>query len=340
MGEIEDDAAHETAISVCETTNLALLDLDQRAREYIAAGVRQNTSKTYGSALSAYVSWCAEMGLQPIPASGETVVRYLTARAETLKVSSLNVALAAITAAHRETGHGADWSATDLPGVRAFMRGLRRKKAEDGETTEKKMYLTLEEIRRGLAGEDTTLTLRARALVLLGFFSALRRSELVLLRVSDVKQIPGGLQLLIRASKTDKDSRGQSVAVPALPDQPDLCPVRAFRAWVAHADRKGTDYVFCRLDDPKQPMQDRNVAEIVKQVAARAGLDPTQYAGHSLRRGFATAAGQVKAEERKIMQVTRHRSERMVREYIDDGQRIENHPGLQIAAALDKKETP
>jgi hypothetical protein len=50
-----------------------------------------------------------------------------------------------------------------------------------------------------------------------------------------------------------------------------------------------------------------------------AGLDPTQYAGHSLRAGLATSAALAGAEERDIMRQTRHKSVAVARRYIRDG---------------------
>ena len=54
-------------------------------------------------------------------------------------------------------------------------------------------------------------------------------------------------------------------------------------------------------------------------AAERAGLDATQYAGHSLRAGFATSAARGGASERAIMDQTGHRSLLVVRRYIREG---------------------
>lgn len=66
-------------------------------------------------------------------------------------------------------------------------------------------------------------------------------------------------------------------------------------------------------------LSDKSVALIVKKYTALAGLNPKQFAGHSLRRGFATSAAQHDVAERQIMKQTRHKSEKMVRRYIQEG---------------------
>jgi integrase len=118
--------------------------------------------------------------------------------------------------------------------------------------------------------------IRDRALRLLGFAGAFRRSELVALDLADVEECPEGLRITIRKSKTDQEGAGQVIAIPR---GMLACPAVALRAW---------------LVPPASPaaarLTDRSVAKIVKAHAARAGLDPAKFAGHSLRSGFLTSA--------------------------------------------------
>ena len=78
---------------------------------------------------------------------------------------------------------------------------------------------------------------RDRALLLFGFVGALRRSELVALRVEDVAVVPGGLRLRIRRGKTDQAGQGAEIGLPR-GRFVETCPVRAFAAWQAVAKRK------------------------------------------------------------------------------------------------------
>jgi integrase len=215
------------------------------------------------------------------------------------------------------------------------MRGLRREKAE---VTQKKEALRLSDLARGLPPNSSKeRDLRDRALLLLGFFSALRRSELVGLDVHDIRTIPTGLRLTIRRSKTDKNTEGQTVIVPLLTEHITLCPVTAVNMWLQHRGQEPGP-LFWSLRS-KLRLSPQEIARIVKKAARQAGYDPRDFGAHSLRAGFATSAAEVEAEERDIMRVTRHRSERTVREYIREGQAGSSHPGFKIAAAVAEGKT-
>lgn len=305
----------------------------QEAHDIIAAGVPANTRRTYRSQWSTFCAWCNLNQREPLPVSGETLILYLTDRSKEVRVSSLQVALAAITVAHREAGHS-NWAASDLPGVKIFMRGLARQK---GSQPRKKQAMTFELLKAGLPTGDESSAVRDRAILLLGFFSALRRSELSDLDVSDLALIPEGLRISVWGSKTDKSMEGQVISVPRLPEQPDLCPVTAVSKWL---ELRGIQMINLSRIEPLVPLfvgaragtrlQPQSIAAIVKSAAMRAGLDPGDFGAHSLRSGFATSAARVDAEERDIMAVTRHTSERTVRGYIQEATLGAHHPGKKI----------
>ena len=163
---------------------------------------------------------------------------------------------------------------------------------------------------------------RDRALLLVGFAGALRRSELVALEVRDVAFEAEGMVLTIRRSKTDPEAAGQLVGIP-YGDAPETCPVRALQAWLEAAQiTEGA--VFRPIErwsnriEPRA-LEDRRVATLLQSLVRRAGLDPKNFAGHSLRSGLATAAAAGGASERAIMDQTRHKSVKQVRRYIQRG---------------------
>jgi integrase len=151
-------------------------------------------------------------------------------------------------------------------------------------------------------------SLRDRALLLLGFAGAFRRSELVALDVADIEETETGLLVSIRHSKTDQEGQGVTIAI-ARGDV--ACPVKALREWLGAAGieagplfrpiNKGGRVAEARLTD-------RSVANIVKAYAARAGFDASTFSGHSLRSGFLTSAAAKGASIFKMMDVSRHRS--------------------------------
>jgi integrase len=162
---------------------------------------------------------------------------------------------------------------------------------------------------------------RDRALLLLGFAGALRRSELVGLDVADVSEGTDGLTVRLRRSKTDQEGAGRTIGVP-YGSNPITCPVRAWRGWLEVSgiaegpafrpvDRHG-HIGATRLSAPA-------VALVLKRHAARAELDPGEVAGHSLRAGLATSAAVAGVPERVIAEQTGHKGTAMLRRYIREG---------------------
>jgi integrase len=169
------------------------------------------------------------------------------------------------------------------------------------------------------------LGLRDRSLLLLGFAAALRRSELVALRLGDATPVAGrGLRVLVRRSKTDQRGAGQEVAIRANHAEPALCPVVALQAWLVVRHR-GADLDGLLPDAAAEAplfvgmskagrlspsrLSDRAVSRLVGQAAHDAGIErPERFSGHSLRAGFATAAGEAGVDLARLMRQTRHKS--------------------------------
>ena len=123
---------------------------------------------------------------------------------------------------------------------------------------------------------DTQAGLRDRALLLLGFSSGRRRSELVALDVEDLRDVPEGYRVLVRCSKTDQEGEGQEIGIP-YGHHSETCPVTALKAYLkAAAPRDGS---------PLPPGQPERRAQEGLQRRGRvlAGLSPADFAGRSLR---------------------------------------------------------
>src|SRR3982751_5216357 len=163
--------------------------------------------------------------------------------------------------------------------------------------------------------------IRDRAIILLGFASAFRRSELVGLNVEDCTFSKDGLTVRLSHSKTDQEGAGRKIGIP-YGSNPETCPVRVLHAWMEEAGiTSGPLFRSITRHGQVQPgsLSGVDVARIVKKLAQRAGLDASKYAGHSLRAGHATSAAIAGASERSIMVQTGHRSVQMRRRYIRDG---------------------
>jgi integrase len=248
------------------------------------------------------------------------VALYLAARArQGLKVSTLRRRLAAINAIHHRRDPEDAYSPASFQhaAVAKVMKGLRR---EQGVRPVQKMALSTAQLRAMVeALPETSLGLRDRALLLMGFAGGFRRSALAALDFANIQIVEDGLKVLVVRDKTDQEGKGHTVGIPFGSD-PRTCPVRAYRRWIAAAGiSSGPVFrAFRNQTMTADGITGQVVARIVKGAAKRAGLDPRALAGHSLRAGHVTQAARSGAAERDIMRQTGHRSVEMVRRYIRD----------------------
>jgi integrase len=252
----------------------------------------------------------------PLPAAAESVAAYIAECAGHLKPGSIQRILNAIAEAHKAAGRD---SPTHTAIVRNTMKGIRRTL---GTAPVQKAPTLTDDIRDMVdATEAGTIGARDRALILLGFAGAFRRSELVGLDVEDCAFLKDGLTVTLRRSKTDQEGTGHRIGIP-YGANPETCPVRTLQAWAEQAGISSGP-LFRSINRHGQVQSGRlsgiDVARVVKKLADRAGLDSANYAGHSLRAGHATTAAMAGASERSIMKQTGHRSVQMVRRYIRDG---------------------
>jgi len=214
--------------------------------------------------------------------------------------------------------------------VRATLRGIKRHR---GTAQREAKPLLREDLLRVLdATSDRLKDIRDRALLLVGFAAALRRSELVGLDVRDIEHVRQGIVLTLPRSKTDQEGHGRKIGVPH--GRTRWCPVAALDAWLqVSVINEGA--IFRPVDRHGRIQPARLSGEAVSLVArerlAAAGVDPTGYAGHSLRAGLATSAAQAGVSSWKIRQQTGHTSDAMLARYIRDGELfVENAAGVLL----------
>jgi len=318
--------------------------LSARAAVYATRARGEGTRRAYRSAWKTYEAWCEALGRAPLGGDPDTLALYAVHCADRgLSLATLRVHLAAIQAAHRLAGIALDLRdarlAMVLEGI-ARSKGTRprRRAAAAGPDVLRLMLAT----RRAA---DTPLGARDRALLLLGFGAALRRSELAGLALGDVEMVPGrGLRLLIRRSKTDPRGAGQEVAVWANPAEPAFCPLAALEAWL-HFRRQAGDLAGAASDAERplfvgmskagrlsaNQLSDKAVWRLVKDAARASGLpEPERFSGHSLRAGLATAAGEAGADLAQVMRQTRHRSAEVALGYLRPADLWRNNPTRTI----------
>jgi integrase len=277
-----------------------------------------STLRAYRHDWKKFRLWCEQHRLDPLPASPECILLYATdlAKNEKRRLNTLQRRLAAVSQMHQQTGFA---SPTRAWAVRQFLSGLKR---ELGVAPRRKRPLLTDDLKQILGGiPDGLLGARDRALLLLGFAGAFRRSELVALDVADLEDRPDGLVVQIRKSKTDQEGEGRAVGIPCGAD-PASCPVAAVCQWRKVADIQDGP-LFRRVNRHGKVLPQRlspeAVAIVVKRYAKQLGLDSGDFAGHSLRSGLATSAAAAGKSERAIMNQTGHRNVTTVRRYIRDG---------------------
>jgi site-specific recombinase XerD len=300
-------------------------DIDAAAH-YASAEKAPGTRKAYQSDFRIFSVWCFDRAVVPLPALPATVAAYLAYEVgQDLRPSTLGRRLAAIQYAHQHAGYEPP---TGAESVRATLRGIRRTL---GTARNRKAPATADRAKAmARSVPDSLIGLRDRAILLLGFAGALRRSELVALDVADIEPSDKGLRINIRRSKTDQEGEGTIIAIsPGTTD----CPAKALMAWLSAAEiiegpifrpiNKAAKVSLTRLGD-------RSVANIVKAHALRVGLDARRFSGHSLRSGFLTSAAANGASIFKMMDVSRHKSADTLRGYIRDAELFRDHAGAGL----------
>ncbi len=187
-----------------------------------------NTKRAYQSDWNAFAAFCTARNQVSLPAPADVVALYLRHAAEKqrLKMSTVTRRIAAITEKHRSNGFV---SPSDEWVVRNTLRRLRR---ELGTPAQGKAPLLTTDLQKVMQLIPATLTgSRDKAVLLLGFAGAMRRSELVGLNVADLALAPEGLVQSVNKDKTDQLHQGRKIGIPNGKDE-STCPVRAVLRWL------------------------------------------------------------------------------------------------------------
>lgn len=296
-------------------TNRGTRKLSPLVGQYLKASLSENTRRAYNNDIQHFLEWGGR-----IPATPESVASYLAMHAGRLALATLTRRVVAIGKAH---------TVKRLPSpahselVKATLRGMRR---IYGSSQRQVKPTLLCDIKRMVVGQSGMKGARDKALLLIGFAGAFRRSELVSLQVGDVRFVAEGLLIHLRRGKTDQAGLGREIAIPYVRGK--CCPVKAIKEWIKLAVIEGGS-LFRRVDRygyaMEQGLTAQSVALIVKGRAKAIGLDAQDYSGHSLRSGLVTSAATRGVSAWKICQQT-GQSETVMRRYIRDCQLFTDNP--------------
>ena len=272
-----------------------------------------NTLRAYQSDYRDFSLFCSKNGLSSMPTQPKIVALYITHLSKFSKFSTLKRRIASISVIHKLKGHYLD---TKHPIIMENLHGIKRILGSRQKAKKPLLINSLKKIIKAIDQEKKERD-RDRALILIGFAGGFRRSELVSILKEDVELVDEGLKILIKKSKTDQSGEGSVKAIPYFQNQ-EFCPVIALKKYMSLKKFNSNSEKIFKLSD-------KSVALIIKKYAQIAGLDPTKYAGHSLRSGFATTAAEFGAEERNIMTMTGHKTTQMVRRYIQEANLFKNN---------------
>jgi len=303
---------------------------------YVQAATRENTRRSYQSAVQHYeVSWGGFL-----PATADSIARYLVDHAETLAINTLKQRLAALARWHVDQGFP---DPTKAPLVKQVLKGIRELHPErEKQATPVQLqqlervadWLEQEEERAVASGDAGAMArcCRDRALILLGFWRAFRSDELCRLRVEHIDIQPDqGMTLFLHRTKGDRNANGTSFPVPALSL---MCPVAALEKWMAFLDRP-SGALFCGIDRWGRLSQDalhpNSVIPLLRTILEKAGItDADVFSSHSLRRGFATWANDQGWDVKTLMNYVGWKDVKSAMRYIDVADPFARH-GAELA---------
>lgn len=287
-------------------------ELFQERTRLVCSTRSKHTISGYACDWKDFSKWTEACSRRSLPASSETVALYITdmLRRER-RISTCERHFSSILHHHRESGFPAP-AGTE---VRAILAGAQRLRGEHPRGKAPIGLLDLRKIVSAVAADDDK-SVRDRAIILLGFATALRRSNIADLLLADLRFVAEGVTVHVRREKQDQQAKGRTIGVP-LGKSPETCPVGALTKWL---DRRGSapGPVFTQVRNRRISMhgvRGELVSSVIKSAVQAIGLDPAQYAGHSLRAGFVTEALEAGVGELVVMTQTGHRSLSTLRRY-------------------------
>ena len=246
------------------------IDLKEKVNEYGRLGLEGavNTQRAYKADLKDFNDWCETNGQIPFPVSPETLAAYVSHLADTCKWATINRRLAAISKLHQlnklETP-------TQNRIFRIVMEGIKRTKGIRQNQAPAFKLNILKQLLRDFDTESNA-DLRNKALLLLGFTGAFRRSELVALNIENLDFTEDGLIVSLQKSKTNQYGDYEEKAIFYSPEA-ILCPIRSLKSWIQRLN-KTSDALFVRVRKGDKittdRLTDKTVNDLVKLILGKS----------------------------------------------------------------------
>jgi len=303
-----------------------LKTLHQATLNNLKSSKSDNTLRAYRSDFKDFGAFCAKHGLKSLPSEPKIISLYLTYLSKNSKISTLRRRLVSISMVHKLKGHYLDMK---HPIIVENLMGIRRVKGSIQNGKKPILINHLKSIMNAIDQEnhEEIKKLRDKSMILIGFGGGFRRTELISINYEDLEFVSEGLKIIIRRSKTDQFGEGMIKGLPYFTNV-NYCPVLNLKKWLEISKIKSGP-IFRRFSKgssiTNNRLTDQSVVLLIKKYLNLAGIENKNFAGHSLRSGFATVAAESGANERSIMAMTGHKTTQMVRRYIREANIFKNN---------------
>ncbi len=303
-----------------------LKSLNEATLNNLKSSKANNTLRAYKSDFKDFGAFCVKHGFNSLPSEPKIVSLYITHLSKNLKVSTLRRRLVSISMVHKLKGHYLD---TKHPIILENLMGIKRIKGSIQKGKKPILISHLKSIINVIDEKkiNEIKNSRDKTLILIGFGGGFRRTELISINYEDLEFVPEGLKITIRRSKTDQFGEGMIKGLPYFTNE-KYCPVVNLKKWL-DVSKINSGPIFRSftkgLSLTEKRLTDQSVVLLIKEYLNLAGIENKNFAGHSLRSGFATVAAEAGADERSIMAMTGHKTTQMVRRYIKEANLFKNN---------------
>jgi len=303
-----------------------LKSLHEETLNNLKSSKANNTIRAYKSDFKDFGTFCAKHGFDSLPTEPKIISLYLTHLSKNSKISTLKRRLVSISMAHKLKGHYLD---TKHPIIIENLMGIKR---VNGSMQKGKKPILINHLKSIINVIDQQKIneikkSRDKTILLVGFGGGFRRTELISIDHEDLEFVPEGVKITIKRSKTDQYGEGMLKGLPYFSNEL-YCPVINLKKWLELSNIKSGP-IFRRFAKgsslTNNRLTDQSVVLLIKNYLNLAGIENTNYSGHSLRSGFATVAAESGADERSIMAMTGHKTTQMVRRYIREANIFKNN---------------
>ena len=303
-----------------------LKSLHEATLNNLKSSKAKNTLRAYKSDFRDFETFCSKHSFNSLPTEPKIISLYLTKLSKNSKISTIKRRLVSISMVHKLKGHYLDIKhpvvVENLMGIKRIKGSFQKGKKPILISHLKSIINIIDELKI-----DEIKKLRDKSIILVGFGGGFRRTELISIDHEDLEFVSEGLKIRIQRSKTDQFGEGMIKGIPYFTNE-IYCPVINLKKWLEISKIKSGP-IFRRFSKgssiTNNRLTDQSVVLLIKKYLNLAGIENTNFSGHSLRSGFATVAAEFGADERSIMAMTGHKTSQMVRRYIREANIFKNN---------------